>query len=105
MSLGHFTYLAVDMFILVPFLAEMNDRRLGLREHRKSIALSTALVLTVFAVWDVFAVRGNVWGFNPEYVTGLRIAGLPIEELIFFVSVPVTSILVWEATEKRRGRK
>ncbi len=101
----HLIYLAVDMVILLPFLVKLKDPRLRLLQHRRSIIISTLVVLTVFVVWDIFATRAGVWSFNPRYIVGIEIAGLPLEEILFFISVPVTSILVWEATGFWGGRK
>lgn len=103
-SLQHFTYLGVDLIILLPFVFKMFDDRLGFGKHRRSIVVSTSAVLLVFAVWDVFAVKADVWAFNPDYIMGIRFAGLPLEELLFFLAVPLTSILVWEATGHWKGR-
>lgn len=101
----HLTYLAVDLIILIPFLVKLRDPRLRFGQHRRSIVIATLVVLSVFAVWDVFATRAGVWAFNPDYIIGIEVAHLPVEEILFFVSVPVTSILVWEATGYRGGRK
>lgn len=101
----HLTYLAVDLIILLPFLVKLRDPRLSFGQHRRSIVVATLVVLSVFAVWDVFATRAGVWAFNPNYIVGIEIAHLPLEEILFFISVPVTSILVWEATAYWGGRK
>ncbi len=103
--LRHFTYLGVDLIILLPFIFKMSDPRLGFRKHAGPIVISAAIVASLFTVWDILAVRGNVWSFNPEYITGIMFAGLPLEEILFFISVPLTSILVWEATGYRREKK
>lgn len=104
-DIQHLTYLAVDLIILLPFLLKIRDRRLRFGQHRRSIVVATAVVLIAFAVWDVFATRAGVWAFNPDYVIGIEFMHLPLEEILFFVSVCVTSILVWEATGYWGGRK
>ncbi len=103
-AMQHFSYLAVDLFILIPFILKLNDARLGFRRRSKSIIVSTLTVLIVFVVWDVLAVGAEVWSFNRSYIIGIEIARLPLEEILFFISVAVTSVLVWEATAFRGGR-
>ncbi len=103
-GLEHLTYLGVDLIILLPFIFKLGDSRLGFGRRRRSISISTAIALAVFAIWDVFAVRAEVWAFNPAYIIGVKLAGLPVEEILFFISVPLTSILVWEATGYWKGR-
>lgn len=104
-GLQHFVYLAVDLVILLPFVLKIKDSRLGLWKNRTPIFVSTMLVAVVFVVWDVFAVRAGVWAFQTSYITGIKVAQIPLEEIIFFVSVPVTSVLVWEATGYWGGRE
>ncbi|MEJ2050558.1 MAG: lycopene cyclase domain-containing protein, partial [Calditrichota bacterium] len=36
------------------------------------------------------------WWFNPRFTTGIVIAGLPVEEILFFISVPFACLFVWE---------
>nr|MDQ6927903.1 lycopene cyclase domain-containing protein [Actinomycetota bacterium] len=55
--------------------------------------------------WDIVAIARNHWTFNSRYVTGARLPGdLPIEELVFFIVIPICSLLTYE-TVKRMIRK
>jgi lycopene cyclase domain-containing protein len=55
-------------------------------------------VALVFALWDALAIAGGVWEFDPAFVTGLRAPfGLPLEELLFFVVIPICAVLTYEA--------
>lgn len=48
-----------------------------------------------FLFWDVlFAVKG-VWSFNPHYIIGLTLWGLPLEEILFFITVPFACIFIY----------
>ena len=47
-----------------------------------------ATIALPFLVWDAL-VAGRHWDFNPRYVLGIRLAGLPIEEILFFFTVPL----------------
>ena len=37
----------------------------------------------------------GVWGFNPDYLTGIDIINLPIEEVLFFVVVPFSCTFIY----------
>lgn len=64
-----------------------------------------ALPVAVFAVWDVLAIQAGVWSFNPRYVTGWELPfDLPIEELVFFVVIPICAILAYEAVRRTLER-
>ncbi|MDP9101013.1 MAG: lycopene cyclase domain-containing protein [Actinomycetota bacterium] len=69
----------------------------------RRLAGTLAPVFGVFAVWDVLAVRAGQWSFDPRQVLGARIGGLPVEELLFFVVVPLCSVLSLEAVRRVTG--
>jgi lycopene cyclase domain-containing protein len=57
-----------------------------------------ACVVPVFVLWDWYAISRHQWSFDPRRTTGIVLPGhLPIEELLFFVIVPLASILTFEA--------
>ena len=48
-----------------------------------------------YIIWDV-CVTGSHWWFNKTYTLDFRLLGLPIEEWLFFITVPFGCLLVWE---------
>ncbi len=36
------------------------------------------------------------WAFSDAHIIGLKLFGLPIEEILFFVVVPFSCLLIWE---------
>ncbi|MEE2035066.1 lycopene cyclase domain-containing protein [Rhodococcus chondri] len=55
-------------------------------------------VAAIFLAWDVLAVSAGVWSFNPRYVTGVELPGhIPIEEVLFFVVIPLCGLLTYSA--------
>ena len=92
----HYTYLLVDFLtLLVPFLCSFEHR---VAFYRKWKYLLPAIVATgtFFIIWDVFFTKWEVWAFNPQYVSGFYIFGLPIEEWLFFVVVPYSCLFIYE---------
>lgn len=70
------------------------------RVYRRPLRLLLALlpVVIVFSVWDIVGILRGHWGYNPEYVTGVQlILGMPLEELAFFIVIPVCGLLTYEA--------
>jgi lycopene cyclase domain-containing protein len=55
-----------------------------------------APVAAVFLVWDYLAVQAGWWWFDPAYLTGAFVGTLPVEEVLFFLVVPVCAILAYE---------
>lgn len=79
----------------------------GARVWRRPRRLLTALVPTaaIFIVWDVIAVARGHWGFNPRYTTGWNILpDFPIDEVMFFVAVPICALLTLEAVRNVLAR-
>jgi lycopene cyclase domain-containing protein len=93
-----FQYLAVMagcLLVTLP-LELVGGARVYRRPRRLLAALAPAIV--VFVVWDIVAIERGHWWYNPRYVTGWRLPGaLPVEELAFFVVIPICALLTYEA--------
>lgn len=73
---------------------------LGARVYRRPGLLLTALlpVVVLFSAWDLLGIHRGHWSYNPAYVTGLQLPGsMPVEELVFFVVVPICGLLTYGA--------
>jgi len=73
---------------------------LGARVYRRTRALICALlpVVIIFSIWDIVGIVRDHWSYNPRFVTGWQlIFGMPIEELTFFVVVPICGLLTYGA--------
>ncbi|MFN8286590.1 MAG: lycopene cyclase domain-containing protein [Chitinophagales bacterium] len=91
-----YTYLLLNIFtILIPFLRSFEGK---LRFYKKWQALLPAIIITAifFLVWDYFKTAYGVWGFNPQYVIGYYVFGLPLEEILFFITVPYACAFIYE---------
>lgn len=75
--------------------------RVYARWRRLLVALVPVIV--IFSIWDVLAIADGWWHFDPERVTGVRLPfSLPLEELLFFVVVPICSVLTFEAVRQTK---
>lgn len=60
-------------------------------------------VVLVFAAWDLAAIHVHWWHYDPAYLVGVTLPGrLPLEELLFFVVIPICAVLTLEAVRARR---
>ena len=67
------------------------------------LLLTLLPVLVVFVVWDLLAIRAGHWTYDPAQTTGVAIGDLPLEELAFFVVIPVCAVLTLEAVRAVKG--
>lgn len=97
-------YFGVLAFIVVGSgWLELGLRTNVLRRWRRFV-LSVAPVLVLFLLWDAYAIAAEHWSFDPDRVTGVTVgAGIPIEELVFFLVVPFAAVLTLEAVRSVRG--
>jgi lycopene beta-cyclase len=84
---------------------------LGARVYRRPRILLFALipVVFVFCIWDIAGILAEHWTYSSKFTTGIQLVlGMPLEELVFFVVVPVCGLLTYEAVgtivAKRRTR-
>lgn len=80
----------------------------GVRVYRrpKLLLASIVPVLVIFVGWDLLAYHHGHWWFSDQYTLGPRLAGLPLEEWLFFIVVPLCALLTYEAVGSvlARGR-
>lgn len=78
----------------------------GLRVfHQPRRLLLTILAAgTPFLIWDLWATHVGHWRFDEEQTLPWRVAGIPLEEVAFFVVIPLVTVLTFEAVKVVLGR-
>jgi lycopene cyclase domain-containing protein len=71
--------------------------------YLRSMIRTVLLVAVPFVLLDGL-VAGNFWQFNPRYILGAWVFSLPIEEILFFVTVPIATLFLWEFHRQKLGR-
>ncbi len=94
----HLGYLGMLAFCLLGTLPLEFRYRVRVYARWRRLALTILPVLPIFILWDLYAVDSGHWWFDPEQILGVILpGGLPIEELGFFLVIPLAAILTMEA--------
>lgn len=77
----------------------------GVYRQPLRVVRAVAPVALVFVVWDAIAIAAHIWTYNPQYITGIHLpADIPLEELLFFVVIPLCGLLTYNAVNAMLSR-
>lgn len=94
--MGHWTYtvILIVTFAAAAWLQALPGVHVLDRARRLGLSLLPGLL---FAGWDILAAEARWWAFSADRTLGIRVFGLPLEELVFFLVVPTCAVLAYEA--------
>lgn len=95
-----YTYILINFFtIIICFIASF-DRRIQFNRFFGKFLLSSTIVAIPFIIWDIWFTSKGVWWFDLNYTLGFKIAGLPLEEWLFFYCIPFACVFTYYCIEK-----
>ena len=98
------TYLIIDLATLAaPLLLSFHPRWNFYKTWTRFLPALLATAIC-FLLWDAVFTRWGVWGFNQQYVTGITIGSLPIEEILFFICIPYACVFTFHCLNKAVAR-
>jgi lycopene cyclase domain-containing protein len=102
--MGHLTYLGLlaGCLVVTAPLEIVLRVRVYARWRRLLVALVPEFV--VFVAWVLYAIAAGHWDYSAARTVDVRLpGGIPVEEVLFFLVVPVCAILALEAVRKVTG--
>ncbi len=90
------SYLLINFLTIFFPVALSFDKRVRFVDKWKYIFPGLFITGLIFLVWDYLFTVFKVWSFNPDYIIGIYFLGLPLEEILFFITVPFACIFIYE---------
>ena len=90
------TYLVLNLCIIAVPVWYTPDKRTAYYRRLPALGLSIAVVSTCYLLWDILVTARGEWSFNSKYLTGVQILNIPIEEVLFFITVPYSCLFIYE---------
>lgn len=93
---AHYTYLLINLLsVLFPFALSF-DKKVAFYKHWKYLFPAIIITGLFFVAWDILFTARGIWSFNPEYLLGINVYNLPLEEVLFFLCVPYSCVFIYE---------
>jgi len=93
---GEYTYLIINLLTISYPLAQSFEHRVKYYTKWRQLLPSIMITGVLFIVWDILKTEAGVWSFNDEFIIGIYFINLPLEELLFFVTVPYSCVFIYE---------
>jgi len=98
------SYVGVLVFVLVGSLWLEIFLRTHVLARWRRLLLVMGLVIWPFLLWDAYAISQGHWWFDTSRILGIYLPGeIPLDELLFFLVIPLASILTLEAVRSVKG--
>ena len=94
-----YTYLFIDLAcVTIPFFASFYKKHAFFKEW-KPFFKANLIIALLFILWDSFFTNIGIWGFNADYLTGINLGNLPVEEILFFICIPFSCVFTFFALQ------
>lgn len=92
-----YTYLFIDLSsAIVPLIASFHPAIRFYKEFRAFLPANLISSL-IFIAWDVIFTEKGIWGFNENFIIGVKLYNLPLEEVLFFFCIPFACVFTYKA--------
>ncbi|TWP22577.1 lycopene cyclase domain-containing protein [Apibacter muscae] len=95
-----YTYITVLFFTVIICLIASFNPLIKFNKYFGVFIKSAICASIPFILWDVYFTHLGVWWFDTRYTLGITIAGLPIEEWLFFICIPFSCIFTYYCIDK-----
>lgn len=72
------------------------DKKIAFYKKWKYLFPAMIIPALFYISWDIFFTAKGIWSFNENYVLGIKLVNLPLEEVLFFFVVPYCCVFIYE---------
>ena len=91
-----YTYLLVNLLSVIVPIAFSFESKVGFYKRWKALFPALLIPALFFIIWDSIFTEMGVWGFNLDYLMGVYVFNLPIEEILFFFAIPYCCVFSYD---------
>ncbi len=81
--------------VIGPFILSF-DKKVAFYKQWKFLFPAIFGMAVMFIIWDALFAKYGIWGFTPAYLLGLDLFYLPLEEWLFFITIPYCCFFIYE---------
>ncbi|QIA06289.1 lycopene cyclase domain-containing protein [Draconibacterium halophilum] len=96
MDIKNLSYLLLLLIFLVIPITLSFQKKVRFVFRLKYILPAIIFAGAIFVMWDIRFTQMRIWSFNPDYLSGIELLRLPIEEWLEFLIIPLSSIYIYE---------
>lgn len=101
MEFKNFSYLLVLIgTFVIPVLLGLK-KQIGILSNLKYLVPAILFTGAIFIMWDMRFEQQAIWRFNSEFLIGVNLLNLPIEEWLYFIVVPFLAFSIYEFVKYR----
>ena len=93
---SHYTYSLILAASFIGPLVLSFDKKVAFYQSFKYLLPAIIIPAGLYILWDIYFTSKGVWSFNENYITGIKLINLPIEEVLFFFIVPYCCVFIYE---------
>jgi len=101
MEFKNFIYISSLLIVfIVPIVWEIR-KPTGFSGNLKYLFPAIAFSSAIYIIWDLRFEEKSIWVFNPEFLSGISLFNLPVEEWMYFLVMPYLGVYIYEFVNDR----
>lgn len=96
MEIKNLTYLLLLLVYLIIPVILSTQKKIRFVFRLRYLLPAAIFAGAIFVMWDIRFTELGIWSFNPDYLTGIELMRVPVEEWLFFLILPLSSVYVYE---------